>query len=146
MKRVCMLSGIALVLMVAGEAIAKNVLVQVTPANIGKQRNAFTVKVTDAGKLKQFEISVRRTPTSNFTPGSPRGELAIKGSKPEAVPMALGAADGQVTFTFRVAPEDLDKAWFTFTENSKGPFPYPGETFTFHLKDFVAAPDSDTKR
>jgi hypothetical protein len=140
MKNLSLVVVIAVVLALGGQASAKNVLKQITPQDLGKQRNAFAVKATDAGKFKQFEISARLTASTNFlTPGAPRGELAIVGKegKTEAVTMSKVDTEGRVTFTIRVAKEDLDKAWFIFTENSDSDFPYPGEMFKFHLKDFV---------
>jgi hypothetical protein len=139
MKAIQLAVAITAVLAQGAPVLAKNVLYRITPENIGKQRNAFTVKVTDAGKLKQIEITARLAPTPNFNPISPRGELSIAGKDGKVESVSMTVAAGQVTFTIRIAPEDLDAAWFTYTENTDSPFPYRGETFTFRLRDFANA-------
>jgi len=137
--------AVTALVLVVGPAPAKNVLIQVTPANVAKQPKVVGVVVKDAGQLKQFDITLRLSFATNFNPIEPHGSLSIAGRGGKTEPVLGSSSRGEVTYSIKIAPEDLDKASFTFTENTQDPqqpFPYPGETYTFRLKDFATAADA----
>jgi hypothetical protein len=60
MKTVSLLSSVALLAVVVNEASAASIHTTVTPTNIKEQTcPALAVSVSDAGRLKQFEVVVK---------------------------------------------------------------------------------------
>jgi hypothetical protein len=157
MKKMPMLVGVAILLVAGRDALARHVTHPVTPRNIAEQPHAFAVKVTDAGPDKQFEIKVKQMVSilvnapkkrGDLPPGaSARGTLAIGqiGKKKIAVPpVTMVRSEGEITFTFAISRNYLDRTSFTFTEtpdDPRQPFPFPGDYYVFALADFVSSPD-----
>jgi hypothetical protein len=142
-KRFPLFLAVATLLVAGGQAYARHVLHPVTPKNIEKQPFSFTVNVKDVGQLKEFEIRV--APKAGRRPvASATGELHVAVASKRVMPTVTRvAADGVLTFTFRVTPEELDRAQFLFTETPQDvrtPFPFPGDYWGFLLKDFVGRP------
>jgi hypothetical protein len=130
---------------VGGQALARHVTHPVTPQNIDQQPFAFTVRVKDVGGLKEVEITVRQKPGKRAPDRTASGEVVLEASgkkKGELPPITRVLADGVQTYTFRVAPADLDRAQFTFTETPQDvrvPFPFPGDYWVFDLGDFAGS-------
>ncbi|HEV3146008.1 MAG TPA: hypothetical protein VGZ47_19130 [Gemmataceae bacterium] len=143
------LALIAVVLLTIGrQALAKRVNNDVTPANIDKLPFTATVKVKDAGKLKEFEITIKdiKGKLVNPThPPSPGGwlELVIDGKAVAAPAVTKVEKGGIITFTFRLTPDQIEGARFAFVEDAEDwskPFPSNGNYYQFMLKEFVAKP------
>src|SRR5262245_61238078 len=134
------------VLAAGGQEFARRVTHPVTPSNLDKQPFAFTVQIKDVGGLKEVEITVRQKPGHRAPASTASGSVVInpRGPKPVASPALTRVLDNGVqTYTFRVAPADLDRATFTFTETAEDwrtPFPYPGDYWVFNLRDFAGSP------
>jgi hypothetical protein len=151
MKKMQMLVAVAILLAAGRDALARHVTHPVTPRNIEEQPYAFAVKATDAVQDKEFEIKVKQK-LRELPPGaSARGTLAIGqiGKKGVAVPpVTMIRSGGEITFTFVISPDYLDRASFTFTEtpdDPRQPFPFPGDYYVFALADFVSSPDQAPK-
>jgi hypothetical protein len=143
MVKYALIIAVAIVLVMDGRVHARHVTHRVTPANLDKQLFSFTVDVKDAGQAKEFKITVKQTILHPGLLGSATGTVVIDpcGQKKAAFPAVTRTqAEGVQTYTFRVPVSDLDRAHFTFTEtpqNSRTPFPFPGDYWVFDLKDFV---------
>ena len=129
----------AIVFLAAGEALAKRVSHGVTPASLDKLPFKASVKVKDAEKLKEVEITITGI-VNNLArqPSAPGGWLCVIGDKPIAVKPAT--ALGTATFTFQIGSEQLEKARFEFVEDAADwnrPFPTRGDLYQFELKEFV---------
>jgi hypothetical protein len=134
----------AALLAVRGVAVARHVTHPVTPANISEQPFSFTVHVKDAGEMKEFEIVVKAKAGGAAPVLSATGEVVVARSatkEPNTPPVRRVQANGVQTYTFRLAPADLDRATFTFTESPRNvEFPSPGDYWTFQLGRFVGNP------
>ena len=145
-KTVPLCLAVAVLLAVGGQALARRVTHPVTPNNLDKQPFAFTVQVKDVGGLKEVEITVRQKAGRSAPAVTASGSVVIypRGPKQGASPALTRVLDNGVqTYTFRVAPADLDRTSFTFTEtadNWRTPFPYPGDYWVFDLRNFVGNP------
>ena len=143
-KSFVLLLTVAALLADRGVAVARHVTHPVTPANIFEQPFSFTVHVKDVGEMKEFEIVVKGKA------GHPAPALSATGSalvarsgtkEPKTPPVTRVQADGVQTHTFRLAPADLDRATFTFTESPQNvDFPFPGDYWTFELDRFARNP------
>jgi hypothetical protein len=165
MKTVPTFCALAILSAIGAPAFARHVTHSVTPANIDKQPFAFTVRVSDVGEFKQFEIAVRASlasPSINGQPGrgsktggreatgSATGSVTIAGDKkPAGFPAVTRVqCKGTQTYTFRVPAADVDRAYFTFTETPQDvrtPFPFPGDYWVFNLSDFVGSREAPKK-
>ena len=130
----------AILFLAAGEARARRVNHSVTPASIDKLPFKTFVKVKDVGKLKEFEITITGI-VGNLTrpPSAPDGWVSASGND-QPIAVKRTTADGIVTFTFQIAPEQLDKARFAFVEDEADwnrPFPTRGDLYQFELKEFA---------
>jgi hypothetical protein len=138
--------AVAVLLAVGGRALARHVTHPVTPENLDKQPFAFAVQVKDAGEMKEVEITVRQRPGKRAPAVSAWGiaTLAPRGEKQAASPAITRIlANGVQTYTFRIAPSDVERATFTFSETPQDvrtPFPFPGDYWVFDLKRFVRSP------
>jgi hypothetical protein len=135
--------AVTILFLAAGEALARRVNHSVTPANIDKLPFKASVKVKDVGKFKEFEITITGivgNPTSR-PPSAPGGWVIVIGhgtDEPIAVKRTTSAGMG--TFTFQIAPEQLEKAHFFFGEDEADwnrPFPNRGDVYEFELKNFA---------
>jgi len=135
----------AILLAIAGQALARHVTHPVTPKNIDAQPFAFTLQVKDVGELKEFEITVKQKAGQRAPVGTATGRAVIDASgkkKPASPAITKVQSDGVQTYTFRLSASDLDRAHFTFTETSQDariPFPSPGDYWVFDLSDFVSS-------
>lgn len=143
LKHISLFLAVAVLPAVGGQALARHVTHPVTPQNIDQQPFAFTVRAKDVGEFKEFEITVRQKAGKPAPVRTATGELVLDargGKKAESPPVTRVLADGGQTYTFRVAPADLDRARFTFTETPEDvrvPFPFPGDYWVFDLGDFA---------
>jgi hypothetical protein len=123
------------------EALARHVTHSVTPQNIDKQPYGFTVSVKDAppakgapgGAMKEFTIEVRKAT-------APIGDLNIGGGRIGVPSVTMVKKEDVATYTFAIAAEQVNRAWFTFTETPQYPqmpFARPGDYYVFDLKNFV---------
>jgi hypothetical protein len=139
-KHLASVLAVAILFLVAGEALARRVSHSVTPASIDKLPFKASVTVKDLGKLKEFKITITGI-VGNLTgpPSAPAGWVSVIGNdKPIAVKRTTG--DGIATFTFQIASEQLEKANFEFVEDEADwnrPFPTRGDLYRFELKQFV---------
>jgi len=142
-KHLAVVLAVAILFLAAGEALAKRVNHSVTPASIDKLPFKASVKVKGVGKLKEFEITITGI-VGNLTwrPSAPPGGwVSVIGhgnDKPIAVKGT--SADGVATFTFQIAPDQLEKAVFEFVEDEADwnrPFPTRGDLYQFELKEFA---------
>jgi hypothetical protein len=138
------LIALTAVLLIGGQAFARHVTHPVTPANIDKQPYAFAVKVKDASDMKEFEITVKPA-KGKRTALAPRGILSLppRRANHATPPLTQVTSSEGITYTFRLAPRDVDGTSFTFTESSEGPFPDPGDYWVFALRDFATAAATD---
>jgi hypothetical protein len=140
-------------LAVGGQAYARHVTHQVTPETIEKQPFVFVVQVKDVlikkndsdetAKWKKFEITVKQKaahPAPVVTATGHAMVLPTAGNKATFPTVNRVEGNGVQTYTFRVAPYDVDRASFTFTETPQDPmvaFPSPGDYWLFNLGDLV---------
>jgi hypothetical protein len=134
-------AGIIL-LVLNGQALARRVNHDVTPANIAKLPFAATVKVKDAAKLREFEITIKGVKGNLFRPSSPGGWLDVPNDgKPAGTPAVTRVEkDGTITFTFQLTAEQVERARFGFVEDREDwqrPFPAKGDYYQFMLKEFT---------
>src|ERR1700704_6637367 len=110
-KHLAVALTVAVLFLAAGEALARRVNHGVTPASIDKLPFKASVKVKDVEKLKEVEITITGI-VGNLArqPSAPGGWLCVGGDKPIAVKPTTVL--GMATFTFRIAPEQLEKARF----------------------------------
>ncbi len=143
-KHLAVVLAVAILFLVASEALARRMHHSVTPASIDKLPFKASVKVKDVGKFKVFEITITGI-IGNLTwrpPSAPGGWVIVIGhgnDKPIAVKRTT--AEGLTTFTFQIAPEQLEKAFFEFVEDEADwnrPFPTRGDLYQFELKEFAA--------
>src|SRR5437660_1473035 len=129
--------AVTALLLIGGVAFARHVTHPVTPANIGKQPYAFAVKVKDVGEMKEFEITLKPA-AEKRTPLAPRGVLSLapRRANHAAPPLTQVTSSEGITYTFRLAPRDVDGASFTFTELFEGPVPRPCDYLVFLLTEF----------
>jgi hypothetical protein len=135
-KHLAIVLALAILFLAAGESLAKRVSHSVTPASIDKLPFKASVKVKDVGKLKEFEITITGF-VGNLTrpPSAPGGWVSVIG-----IAVQRTTADGRATFTFQIAPEQLEKARFEFVEDEADwnrPFPTRGDLYQFELKKFA---------
>jgi hypothetical protein len=151
MNRLSLGLALAALLAVSEHALARHVTHRVTPENLDKPFApfTFTVQVKDAGELKELVITVKakaRTTAPIFS-GTGFVTIAPRGQKKAEFPAVTRIqANGVETYSFRLSPADVDRALFTFSETAEDwrtPFPYLGDYWVFHLRDFVT---SDAQR
>src|SRR5262245_1845550 len=139
-KHLAVVLAVATLFLAAGEALSKRVSHSVTPASIDKLPFKASVKVKGVGQLKEFEITIREIVDKlKQPPSGPGGRVSVMGSdKPIAVKRT--SAEGMATFTFQIAPEQLERARFEFVEDEADwnrPFPTRGDLYQFELKEFA---------
>jgi hypothetical protein len=143
LKRRALILAAMIPLALGGHALARHVTHKVTPKNIDEQPFAFSVQVKDVAQLKEFEIVVKQKPNhlAPITSATGTVNIAPRGDKTTPSPAVTRVqADGVQTYTFRVSPSDVDRAYFTFTETPEDPripFPFPGDYWMFDLSDFA---------
>jgi hypothetical protein len=130
-----------MLVVLSGQVLARRVNHDATPANIGMLPFSATVQVTDVGKLKQFEITIKDVKRNLFRSSSPGGWLEIPtDGKPAAAPAVTKVEkDGTISFTFQLTAEELEGARFGFVKDAedwKRPFPATGDYYQFMLKEF----------
>ncbi len=152
---VILAAAAGLLLGLANAAHARHVTHPVTPQNMEQQPFAFTVGIKEAdppikasdkpaaekAAVKIVEINVRPKAGKLRPRPAARGSLTV-GQLDKAAPAipdltTVRHADGSLTFNFRINPKDLERAHFTYTESSEGPFPVPGDYWVFDLKEFA---------
>jgi hypothetical protein len=136
-----LLAGVIL-LVLSGQALARRVNHDVTPANIGKLPFSAVVKVKDSGKLHEFELTIKGVQGNPFRPSSPGAWLDIPTEGKPAVTPAVTKVekDGAVTYTFQLSDEQVERARFAFVEDAEDwekPFPAKGDYYQFILKEFA---------
>jgi hypothetical protein len=156
MKKLTLFLAVAILLVVGGQLLARHVTHPVTPENIEKQPFAFTVQVKDVVtkdkdkkdkvEFKEFVVTVKQKAGYLAPVSSATGKVTIAGSGKNTAafsPVTKVESLGVQTYTFRLSPSDLDRAYFTFTETPEDvrvPFPFPGDYWVFDLSKFVGSP------
>lgn len=131
----------AILFLSAGEALARRVNHDVTPANIDKLPFKASAKIKDVEKFKQVEITIAGIVgnVSREQPSAPGGWLRVIGNE-KRISLKPTTVDGMATFTFQIGSEQLEKARFEFVEDAADwsrPFPTRGDLYQFELKEFV---------
>jgi hypothetical protein len=151
MRKPHFLLALPVLLAQVGPVAGKHATHPVTPENIASQPYAFTVKVRDIPKsdkgkvmagVKEFEIRMERKAGKQGPGAAARGDLSLAPIGDTAAPvpaLTMVKTDGVITFTFQIPAKYVERASFTYTESSEGPFPHPGDYYVFDLKKFVSA-------
>jgi hypothetical protein len=146
MKLLIVLAILAGALVVTGASNAETIFFRVTPEK--KFADQFSVKVEKVTKDKQdfleFHVTVKRKGVPATISRS--GRLEVFKSKDDLIKgkdsvssskVKPTGRDEELSFSFRIAAKDIDKARFTYAETEGEEF--EGHFYWFVVKDFVQA-------
>jgi hypothetical protein len=142
MKTASFLVATAICFLLGPALLARHVTHGVTPANLDKQPYKLAVSVKDVGDAREFTIRAASKGASTVGPAATGWlNVAQVGRKNVPTPSVTTVrSDGQITFTFQVPTNYVDRVRFTFTEtpqDPRQPFPFPGDYYVFALEGFL---------
>jgi hypothetical protein len=152
MKAFSLLTTVALLVVLGDQAFALSTHTTVTPANIKDQTYpALAVNVRDSAGLKQFEVVVKGKAGEEARFLQDANLTIKKGGRTVATcPVARAQRNGDVVFSFAIAPGHLDGTTFKLAyiahvkvKDEKGQEKWmgmpSGNFLTFPLADFAKA-------
>jgi hypothetical protein len=145
MKRITAIAVVVGYLLVAVPARGETIAVRVTPDKSDgpfttKAGGRFTIKVArvtekDKGDFFDFRVTVKSSLPDVFISGEPKPktrpfvDVSIPGEK-----VQVTGQGRERTFSFLIAAKDIEKATFTYDDNSP---PFEGYYYWIYLRDFV---------